>query len=114
MPKPFPSVVVLNVCHRWMRSRDQKRKSDYAPPCQEGECVVKFLIDECLSLDLVAVACDRGFVESSHVVWMGKSGWKDWELKPFILRESGRLLPEIASTFGDLLMIQAAEGNCER
>jgi hypothetical protein len=29
--------------------------------------VVKFLIDECLSLDLVGVACDRGFVESSHV-----------------------------------------------
>ena len=47
--------------------------------------MVKFLIDECLSLDLVAVACDRGFVESSHVVWMGRTGWKDWELKPFIL-----------------------------
>jgi hypothetical protein len=30
--------------------------------------VVKFLIDECLSLDLVAVARDRGYVESSHVV----------------------------------------------
>lgn len=25
------------------------------------------------------------FEESSHVVWMGKSGWKDWELKAFIL-----------------------------
>jgi hypothetical protein len=47
--------------------------------------VVKFLIDECLSLDLVAVACNRGFVESSHVVWVGTAGWKDWELKPFIL-----------------------------
>ena len=47
--------------------------------------MVKFLIDECLSLDLVAVAQGRGFVESSHVVWMGKAGWKDWELKPFIL-----------------------------
>jgi len=46
---------------------------------------VKFLIDECLSLDLVEVAHSRGFVESSHVVWMGKAGWKDWELKPFIL-----------------------------
>jgi hypothetical protein len=46
---------------------------------------VKFLIDECLSLDLVAVAHGRGFMESSHVVWMGKAGWKDWELKPFIL-----------------------------
>lgn len=48
--------------------------------------MVKFLIDECLSLDLVTVARDRGFVESSHVVWMGKAGWKDWELKAFILR----------------------------
>jgi hypothetical protein len=46
---------------------------------------VKFLIDECLSLDLVAVAQRRGFGESSHVVWMGKAGWKDWQLKPFIL-----------------------------
>lgn len=62
-----------------------KRKSDYAPPYREDEWVVKFLIDECLSLDLVAVARDRGFVESSHVVWMGKAGWKDWELKIFIV-----------------------------
>lgn len=47
--------------------------------------MVKFLIDECLSLDLVAIARDHGFVESSHVVWMGKAGSKDGELKPFIL-----------------------------
>ena len=47
--------------------------------------MVKFLIDECLTLDLVAVAHGQGFAESSHVVWMGKAGWKDWELKPFIL-----------------------------
>jgi hypothetical protein len=46
---------------------------------------VKFLIDECLSLDLMEVARSRGFAESSHVVWMGKAGWKDWELKSFIL-----------------------------
>jgi hypothetical protein len=46
---------------------------------------VKFLIDECLSLDLVEVAQGRGFGESSHVVWMGRAGWKDWQLKPFIL-----------------------------
>jgi hypothetical protein len=47
--------------------------------------VGKFLIDERLSLDLVDVARDRGFKQSSHVVWMGKAGWKDWGLKPFIL-----------------------------
>jgi hypothetical protein len=47
--------------------------------------VLKFLIDECLTLELVEVAQERGFPESSHVVWMGKAGWKDWELKTFIL-----------------------------
>ncbi len=47
--------------------------------------MLKFLIDECLSLNLVEVARDRGFTQSSHVVWLGKAGWKDWELKPFIL-----------------------------
>ena len=47
--------------------------------------MLKFLIDECLSLDLVEVARHRGFTQSSHVVWLGKAGWKDWELKPFIL-----------------------------
>lgn len=46
---------------------------------------MKFLIDECLSPDLVPVALNRGFLESSHVVWIGKAGWKDWQLKPFIL-----------------------------
>lgn len=45
----------------------------------------KFLVDECLSPELVDVARRRGFAESSHVVWMGKAGWKDWQLKSFIL-----------------------------
>ena len=47
--------------------------------------MLKFLIDECLSPDLVATAIDAGFPESSHVVWQGKAGWQDWELKTFIL-----------------------------
>jgi len=46
---------------------------------------MKFLIDECLSLKLADLAVERGYVQSSHVVRLGKSGWKDWELKPFIL-----------------------------
>jgi hypothetical protein len=53
---------------------------------------VKFLIDECLSPDLVAVARSRGFLESSHVVWLGKAGWKDWQLKPFILADDWTLV----------------------
>lgn len=46
---------------------------------------MKLLIDECLSPDLVAVAISKGHPESSHVVWLGKAGWKDWELKSFVL-----------------------------
>jgi hypothetical protein len=46
--------------------RGRSRKSDYAPPYQGDEWVMKFLIDECLSLDLVEVARGRGFVENSH------------------------------------------------
>ena len=46
---------------------------------------MKLLIDECLSPDLVAVSLGKGHGESSHVVWLGKAGWKDWELKSFIL-----------------------------
>jgi hypothetical protein len=38
-----------------------------------------------LSLDLVEVARVRGFAESNHVVWLGKAGSKDWELKALIL-----------------------------
>ena len=49
--------------------------------------ILKFLIDECLSPDLAMLARERGFVKSSHVTWLGKSGWKDWELKEFILDE---------------------------
>lgn len=43
---------------------------------------MKFLIDECLSPELVLLAHEHGYGESSHVVWMGLGGWKDWELKP--------------------------------
>lgn len=28
---------------------------------------------------------NAGYPQSSHVVWQGKSGWQDWELKTFIL-----------------------------
>jgi len=52
---------------------------------RRDESALKFLIDECLSLDLVEVAPPRGFGESSHVVWMGKAGSADWALKRFIL-----------------------------
>lgn len=46
---------------------------------------MKFLIDECLSPQLAEQAWAAGYGESQHVVRMGWSGLKDWELKPIIL-----------------------------
>jgi hypothetical protein len=46
---------------------------------------MKLLVDECLSPQLALRSQQAGYGESSHVVWTGKSGWKDWELKEFIL-----------------------------
>jgi hypothetical protein len=46
---------------------------------------MKLLIDECLSPELAKLAHELGHGESSHIVWLKKSGWKDWHLKPIIL-----------------------------
>ena len=46
---------------------------------------MKLLIDECLSPELTKLAHAAGYGESSHVVWMGLAGRKDWELKTVIL-----------------------------
>ena len=44
----------------------------------------RFLIDECLSVSLVALAKERG-ITASHVGWLGKGGWQDHNLVPFVL-----------------------------
>lgn len=41
---------------------------------------MKFLIDECLSPELVALARARGFHESTHVTWLGMRSRKDWTI----------------------------------
>jgi hypothetical protein len=46
---------------------------------------VKFLVDECLSETLAHLAIARGYAGSSHVVWIGKGGWQDWNLLPIIV-----------------------------
>jgi predicted nuclease of predicted toxin-antitoxin system len=48
---------------------------------------MKLLIDECLSPELTKLAHARGYGESSHIVWLGRAGLKDWELKPLILQD---------------------------
>lgn len=41
---------------------------------------MKFLVDECLSPDLAAVARGRGFSQSTHVTWLGLMSRKDWTI----------------------------------
>ena len=43
---------------------------------------MKFLVDECLSLDLVTAANDVGY-EAQHVVRIGKAGWMDWNVTAY-------------------------------
>lgn len=40
---------------------------------------MRFLIDECLSIDLVTVAGQAGH-EAQHVAHVGLAGWKDWNV----------------------------------
>jgi predicted nuclease of predicted toxin-antitoxin system len=40
---------------------------------------VRFLIDECLTVDLVTVAGKSGH-EARHVAHVGRAGWKDWNV----------------------------------
>jgi predicted chitinase len=40
---------------------------------------VRFLIDECRTVDLVAVAGQAGH-DAQHVAHVGKAGWKDWNV----------------------------------
>lgn len=46
---------------------------------------MKFLIDECLSPKLAELAREKGYGESTHVVWLDRAGAKDWDLIPIII-----------------------------
>jgi hypothetical protein len=61
--------------------------------------LTKLLIDECLSAELALMARERGHHEASHVVWTGKSGRKDWELKRFLLEEDWVLVTRNSDDF---------------
>jgi predicted nuclease of predicted toxin-antitoxin system len=61
--------------------------------------VTKLLIDECLSSELALMARQRGHHEASHVVWFGKAGWKDWELKRVLLDEDWVLVTKNSEDF---------------
>lgn len=59
---------------------------------------MRFLIDECLSLDLVGEAHRAGF-EAYHVGHIGKAGWKDWNVAAFALAQDMVVVTNNATDF---------------
>ena len=59
---------------------------------------MRFLIDECLSLDLVGEAHRAGF-EAYHAAHVGKAGWEDWNLAAFAAERELVVVTNNASDF---------------
>ena len=59
---------------------------------------MRFLIDECLSLDLVGEAHRAGY-EAYHVGHVGKAGWKDWNVAAFALAQDMIVVTNNATDF---------------
>ena len=59
---------------------------------------MRFLIDECLSLELVIVAQEAGY-DAQHVAHIGKAGWKDWNVARYAGEGDFVLVTNNASDF---------------
>jgi len=66
---------------------------------------VRFLIDECLTIDLVAVAGQASH-EAHHVAHVGKAGWKDWNVARYARDGDFVLVTNNASDFRRLYAAQ--------
>jgi predicted nuclease of predicted toxin-antitoxin system len=66
---------------------------------------VRFLIDECLSIDLVSVAGQAGH-DAQHVAHVGKAGWKDWNVVRYASDGDFVLVTNNASDFRRLYAAQ--------
>ena len=66
---------------------------------------MRFLIDECLSLDLVTVAGESGH-EAQHVAHVGRAGWKDWNVARYASDGDFILVTNNASDFRHLYAAQ--------
>jgi hypothetical protein len=60
---------------------------------------MKLLVDECLSPELALMARGRGHGESSHVVWIGQQGIKDWNLLEVVIDGDWTLVTRNAYDF---------------
>jgi predicted nuclease of predicted toxin-antitoxin system len=67
---------------------------------------MKFLVDECLSPNLVAVARRRGH-EAAHVAHVGRAGWKDWNVVRYASEGDFVLVTNNADDFRRLYAAQA-------
>jgi len=66
---------------------------------------VRFLINECLSIDLVSVAGQAGY-DAQHVAHVGKGGWKDWNVVRYASDGDFVLVTNNASDFRRLYATQ--------
>ena len=64
---------------------------------------MKFLIDECLSPTLVAIARNRGFPQSMHVTWLGLRSRHDWALVRRAVRDGYVLVTNDNADFMSLM-----------
>ena len=66
---------------------------------------MRFLIDECLSVDLVSVAGQCGH-EARHVAHVGRAGWKDWNVVRYANEGDFVFVTNNASDFRQLFAAQ--------
>ena len=59
---------------------------------------MRFLIDECLTVELAREAERNGY-EAHHVAHLGKASWKDWALRDYAIRHDFVLVTNNASDF---------------
>ena len=64
---------------------------------------MKFLVDECLSPGLAAVARERGYPESTHVTWLGLRARQDWALVRRALADGYVLVTNDRGDFTELM-----------
>jgi predicted nuclease of predicted toxin-antitoxin system len=64
---------------------------------------VKFLVDEGLTPDLVAIARARGHGESTHVTWLGLRSRKDWSIVRRAINDGYVLVTNNTTDFTSLL-----------
>lgn len=64
---------------------------------------MKFLIDECLSPTLAAMARECGFPESTHVTWIGLRSRRDWALVRRAVEDGYVLVTHNSADFSALM-----------